>query len=183
MYGVYLSKSVPETQAMRLTSNFLSISEQNLLRTMFLCSRLSSGGKRPRQPARSLHAAGTEDRSFETHQKLQLSGESWYRSTKRARLVAKLPVPAQKSRYEQATSSKACCLISLKIPRTYSSVAKTYPSVAKTYPSEAKTYSSLTKTYPSVGSSHNLPFISQKLLLSSQNLKLTIISVAKTYPQ
>ena len=136
---------------MRRTSNFLSISEQNLLRTMFLCSRLSSGGKRPRQPARSLHAAGTEDRSFETYKKLQLSGESWYRSTKRARLAAELPVPAEKSRYEQATSSKACCLISLKIPlgsRTNPSVAKTYPSVAKTYPSEAKTYSSLTKAYP-----------------------------------
>ena len=29
---------------MRRTSNFLSISEQNLLRTMFLGSRLSSGG-------------------------------------------------------------------------------------------------------------------------------------------
>ena len=36
--------SVPETQAMRQKSNFLSISEQNLLRTMFLGSRLSSGG-------------------------------------------------------------------------------------------------------------------------------------------
>ena len=36
--------SVPETQAMRRTSNFLSILEQNLLRTMFLGSRLSSGG-------------------------------------------------------------------------------------------------------------------------------------------
>ena len=154
---------------MRRTSNFLSISEQNLLKTMFLCSRLSSGGKRPRQPARSLHAAGTEDRSFETHQKLQLSGESWYRSTKRARLVAELPVPAEKSRYEQATSSKACCLISLKIPRTYSSVAKTYPSVAQPYPSLAKTYSSVANTYPSVAKTY-------------PSEAKTYQSVAKPYP-
>ena len=142
------------------------------IRTMFLCSRLSSGGKRPRQPARSLHAAETEDHSFETHQQLQLSGESWYRSTNRAQLVAELPVPAEKSRYEQATSSRACCLISLKIPlssRTYPSVVKTYPSVAKICPSEAKTYSSLTKTYPSVATTY-------------PSLSKTYSSVAKTYP-
>ena len=53
--------------------------------------------------------AATEDRGFEVHQKLQLSGESGYRSTKRARLVAELPVPGEKSRVKQATSSRACC--------------------------------------------------------------------------